>query len=173
MSEGLRLTRTHWTMEYEIFFTIMTLQKFRSMRIKRATGEILKWSNAFGKWNQILWTQKLLANHQLLPWFMIQLPVHLKTNHMMFWAVEACHSTREQVFCNKETKNRSQLWKLNQSYSFADFVCCVFDILLWSWFFSKVDYFMIEFSDQSADLKYKTLAKKSTSKWYPHSVRRI
>ena len=37
-----------------------------------------------------------------------------------------CDSTREQVFCTKETKNRSKLWKLNQSYSFADlFIVCV------------------------------------------------
>ena len=50
-------------------------------------------SKAFGKWNQILRAHKLLANDQHLPWFRIQLPVHLKTkpktNQMMFLAVEA------------------------------------------------------------------------------------
>ena len=89
LSESLYFTQTHWTMECEFFFTIMTYYKFHCMKIKNGTGEILNWSKAFGKWNQILRIQKLLANHQRLPWFMMHLPVYLKTNKMMFWAVES------------------------------------------------------------------------------------
>ena len=59
------------------------------MKIKKSTGEILKWSKAFGNWSQIFKAQRRLANHQHLQWFMVQLPVHLKTNQMMFRAVEA------------------------------------------------------------------------------------
>ena len=88
-------------------FTIMTWKNSRCMKIKRATGEILNRLKAFGKWNQILRAQKLLANHQLLPWFMIQLSVHLywkkiwKQTRLSLKQWKPCDSTCEQVFCTK------------------------------------------------------------------------
>ena len=110
------------------FFYHYDVNKFHFMKFKKATGEILNWSWAFGSWKQILRAQKLLANHQHLPRFMMHLLVHLKTNQLMFWAVGALRLHPWKVFCNKETKNRSRLWKQNQTYSFADFVRCAYDL---------------------------------------------
>ena len=70
-------------------------------------------------------------------WFVINLPVQPKTTSWSFEQWKPCNSTRDQVFCAKETKKQPQLWKLNQSFSFADFVCCVCDILLWSWLYKR------------------------------------
>ena len=99
--------------------------------------EILMYENQEGDWrdlklvesiwkmNQILWAQKFLASHQHLPWFIIQLPVHLKTNQMMFWAVEALRIDPWASVLHQRNEESISIMKTNQTYSFVDIVCCV------------------------------------------------
>ena len=164
LSESLYLTQTHWAMECESVFTIMTWNKFRCMKIKKATGEIWNCLKAFRKWNQILRAQEPLANHQQLPRFMIQSPVHLKTNlktnQMMIRAVKSLrlqpwtsvlHQRNEESISTMKTKSNLFLcW------------CCLLRVTFFCEAdFMKFDYFIIEFSDLSAHIKYQTLAKKA------------
>ena len=112
----------------------------RSWTVRKNLGKI-----------QILRAQKLLANHQHLPWFIINLPVHLKTNQMVFWAVEALrlqtwtsvlHQRNEEWISVKKTKsNLFPCWF---------YLSCVRVTFFSEPEFINFNYFIIEFSDHSA-----------------------
>ena len=83
------MTQTHWTMEYENFFYNYDVKEIPLYENQEGYWRDLELVESIWKMKSDIESPETLANYQHLPWFMIQLPVHLKTNQTMVRAVES------------------------------------------------------------------------------------
>ena len=139
MSESLYLTQTNWTMENENFIYDYDVKEIPLYENQKGYWGDLELVESIWKIKPDIESPEILAKRQYLPWSMIQLPVHLTTNQMMFWAVEFLrlhpwasflHWRNEESISNKE--NQIKLTPL-----LILFVVCACDIPWWSWFYKK------------------------------------